>query len=321
LWGELYFQPAKRTFEKKNTHGDETYSFVQFVLEPLYKIFSQIIGEETQGIDRVVGEFGFYHRHEFLSLDVEPLLKEVFSWVLGSAIGLINMIVKHLPSTKAGANAKVCNTYSGPLKGDLVHHMITCNGQGPFVANVVKLFPKTISAKFECLSRILSGRVQPGDKVRVLGESYSPDDEEDSLVQLVTSVQILQTRYCVPLSYAVAGNIVLLGGIDTIVVKTATVVSGKLDDECYIFKPLQFSNVSVMKIATEPLNPADLPKMVVGLRKINKTYPLAITKVEESGEHTIFGTGELYIDCLMKDLRDMFADVEVKVADPVVSFL
>ncbi len=39
---------------------------------------------------------------------------------------------------------------------------------------------------------------------------------------------------------------------------------------------------------------------VEGLRKINKSYPLAITKVEESGEHAILGTGEIYLDSLMK---------------------
>lgn len=37
-----------------------------------------------------------------------------------------------------------------------------------------------------------------------------------------------------------------------------------------------------------------------GLRKLNKSYPLLVTKVEESGEHTIFGTGELYLDSVMK---------------------
>ena len=39
---------------------------------------------------------------------------------------------------------------------------------------------------------------------------------------------------------------------------------------------------------------------VEGLRKINKSYPLAVTKVEESGEHAIMGTGELYLDSVMK---------------------
>lgn len=44
-------------------------------------------------------------------------------------------------------------------------------------------------------------------------------------------------------------------------------------------RPLRFQTVSVVKIATEPLNPSELPKMVEGLRKINKSYPLAVTKV------------------------------------------
>jgi translation elongation factor EF-G len=37
------------------------------------------------------------------------------------------------------------------------------------------------------------------------------------------------------------------------------------------------------------------------------SYPLAVTRVEESGEHTLLGTGELYLDSIMKDLREMYA--------------
>ena len=44
------------------------------------------------------------------------------------------------------------------------------------------------------------------------------------------------------------------------------------------------------------------------------------TRVEESGEHVILGTGELHLDCIMHDLRKMYSDIDVKVADPVVSF-
>lgn len=75
-----------------------------------------------------------------------------------------------------------------------------------------------------------------------------------------------------------------------------------------------------MKLAVEPLNPAELPKMVDGLRRISKAYPMARTRVEESGEHVLFGTGELYMDCMMHDLRHVYSDIEVKVADPVVGF-
>jgi len=82
----------------------------------------------------------------------------------------------------------------------------------------------------------------------------------------------------------------------------------------------QAGGEATMKLAVEPLNPAELPKMVEGLRRISKSYPMSATRVEESGEHVLFGTGELYLDCVMHDLRTVYSDIEVKVADPVVGF-
>ena len=87
-----------------------------------------------------------------------------------------------------------------------------------------------------------------------------------------------------------------------------------------ISPPLAYVTVSGMQIACEPLNPSELPKMLEGLRKLNKAYPLLATKVEESGEHVVLGTGELYLDCVMHDLRHVYAEIEVKVSDPVVAF-
>lgn len=49
--------------------------------------------------------------------------------------------------------------------------------------------------------------------------------------------------------------------------------------------------------------------MLDGLRKVNKSYPLLATKVEESGEHVVLGTGELYLDCVMHDLRNMYSEI------------
>jgi U5 small nuclear ribonucleoprotein component len=37
--------------------------------------------------------------------------------------------------------------------------------------------------------------------------------------------------------------------------------------------------------------------------------------VEESGEHTLLGTGELYLDSIMKDLREMYAGEEEGAAE------
>lgn len=46
------------------------------------------------------------------------------------------------------------------------------------------------------------------------------------------------------------------------VTKTATIVPEFLDEEVHIFKPLAALTQAVVKIATEPLNPSELPKMV-----------------------------------------------------------
>ena len=50
---------------------------------------------------------------------------------------------------------------------------------------------------------------------------------------------------------------------------------------------------------------------VEGLRRINKSYPLAVTKVEESGEHAILGTGEMYLDSIMKVSLSMLCTDDV----------
>jgi U5 small nuclear ribonucleoprotein component len=166
--------------------------------------------------------------------------------------------------------------------------------------------------------------------VKVLGEAYSIDDEEDMAYADVVSLSLGQGRYRMDLPEASAGNWILVEGIDAAIIKTATVTSlssssgrgGGVNEVMHvdIFRPLSFNMEAVLKLAVEPLNPAELPKMVEGLRRISKAFPLASTKVEESGEHVVLGTGELYLDCVMHDLREVYSDIEVKVADPVVAF-
>ena len=112
----------------------------------------------------------------------------------------------------------------------------------------------------------------------------------------------------------------MISGIDSSIVKTATVYDSKENvDSLAIFKPIDFFTSSVIKVACEPLNPRELPQFLGGLKKIVKSYPLAQIKVEESGEHIILGTGELYMDSLFQDLRTLYTDIEVKISEPFVS--
>jgi hypothetical protein len=53
-------------------------SFVTFILEPLYKLTSAVVGEHPKTIERLLGdEFGIHLKSSAYSQDVKPLLKEV----------------------------------------------------------------------------------------------------------------------------------------------------------------------------------------------------------------------------------------------------
>eukprot|EP00884_Botryococcus_braunii_P000125 jgi/Botrbrau1/10112/Bobra.20_2s0019.1 len=323
LWGEVFYQPESRTFKKKPPPGGGERSFVEFVLEPLYKIYSQGLGESDTTLKDVLKELGVWIKPSSFYHDIKPLLKEVCSEIFGSATGLVDMMARHCPTARQGNATKVARIYTGPQDSDLATHMKLCNAKGPTVIHVAKLFPKPDCSAFDAFGRVMSGSIRPGQRVKVLGEGYTPEDEEDSSTATVTNVWIFQARYRIPLTRGVAGTWVLLEGLDATITKTATIVEDLYDNEddpVHIFKPLTFATQAVVKIACEPLNPSELPKMVEGLRRINKSYPLAVTKVEESGEHAVLGTGELYCDSIMKDLRELYSDIEVKVADPVVAF-
>jgi len=127
-----------------------------------------------------------------------------------------------------------------------------------------------------------------------------------------------RSRYFIPTEEVPAGNLVLIGGVEASISKTATIASASFDDDLYIFRPIKHITESVLKVAIEPIAPSELPKMLSGLRSINKSYPLVSTKV--GGEHVLIGTGELYLDCVMHDLRKLFSEIEIKVSDPVVKF-
>lgn len=72
--------------------------------------------------------------------------------------------------------------------------------------------------------------------MRVLGENYSPDDEEDSAAAEVGQVWVYQARYRIPVARVGAGNLVLLEGVDGTIFKTATIVAEFYDEEVHIFK-------------------------------------------------------------------------------------
>ncbi|TKA82245.1 hypothetical protein B0A55_01711 [Friedmanniomyces simplex] len=326
LWGDIFFNPASRKFTRKAVEERARRSFVHFILEPIYKLYSHTMSESPDELKKTLAGLDIMLKPSQLRANAKDLLKLVCGQFFGPATGLVDMVTQHIPSPQQGAQRMLENFYTGPLDSKTAQTMLNCSANGPLVVHVTKLFNTADAQGFHSFGRVMSGTARPGEKVRVLGENYSLDDEEDMVRATISDVWIAESRYNVPVSGVPAGNMVLLGGVDNSIVKSGTVVAEKLggadgeEDEAFIFRPVKHFFESVFKVAVEPINPSELPKMLDGLRKINKSYPLITTKVEESGEHVVLGTGELYMDCVLHDLRRLYAQMEIKVSDPVTRF-
>ncbi|UZJ52079.1 hypothetical protein CBS101457_001399 [Exobasidium rhododendri] len=321
LWGNIYFSQESRNFTRKAPDAESKRSFVYFILEPLYKLYTQVLSSDIESLRSTLTTLGIHLKPAVFKIDVRALLKLVLKQFFGDSAGLVDVIVNNVPSPVDGASTKIDRIWTGPKQGLLYDSMIKCDSEGPLVVAISKLYQTTDALEFRAFGRVLSGTVKVGDRVRVLGEGFSQDDDEDSALTTIEGVWVHESRYSVETDGVSAGSWVSLAGVDANITKTGTVVDASMDmDELHIIAPLLHMTRSILKISVEPLVPSELPKMLEGLRKINKSYPLAVTKVEESGEHVILGTGELYLDCIMHDLRIIFAEIEIKVSDPVVQF-
>ena len=164
---------------------------------------------------------------------------------------------------------------------------------------------------FYVLGRILSGTIKKGDRLRIMGENYVSGDEEDLFVRNATKIYLLQGRYRIEVNSLTAGNFVLIEGIDQAVTKTATITHANLPQgmEVDIIGPLKFWSQPTIRIAIEPLIPSELPKMIEAIRRANKSYLMLKTKVEESGEHVLIANGEMHLDCILHDIRQLYSDI------------
>lgn len=330
LWGDIYFDARTRRFARTPPPGGDATprTFVQFVLEPIYKLYSHVIGEENDALDAVVAELGLAPLTPAeRRLDASPLLKLVCSRFFGPATGLVDMCVAHLPSPLDAAAALVARHYradeaAGDADAAVRAAMLACDADGPLMVHVTKLYPTDDARAFVALGRVVSGTLRAGDRLRVMGENYSADDVEDMALADVASLAIGEARYSAAVPSVPAGAWAVIGGVDENIVKTATLAAAgdARSAACGTFRALRHITEPVVRVAVEPLNPSELPKMVAGLRAITKTFPLVSMRVEESGEHVVIGTGELQLDCALHDLRRLYSDIEVKVADPVVAF-
>jgi elongation factor 2 len=248
----------------------------------------------------------------------KPLLKAIMQAWLPASEALLGMIINHLPSPVVAQRYRIENLYSGPLDDDSAKAIRTCNPDGPLMMYVSKMVPTSEKGRFYAFGRVFSGKVATGQTVRIQGPDYLPGKKNDLFVKKIQRTVLMMGRYVEQLPDCPCGNIVGLVGVDAFLLKTGTIAT---DEKAHNFNTMKYSVSPVVRVAVEPKNASDLPKLMEGLKRLAKSDPLVQCFTAPTGEHIVAGAGELHLEICMKDLRDDFMKgAPIKIGRPVVSF-
>lgn len=321
LWGENYFDPATKRWSKKSKNAEGKpvkRAFCQFILDPIYMLFDSIMNEQVDKYTKMLKSLGIVLKSDERDLTGKYLLRNVMQKFLPSAEALLEMLVIHLPSPVTAQKYRVESLYEGPLDDECAEGIRNCDPEAPLMLYVSKMVPTTDKGRFYAFGRVFSGIVRAGVKVRIMGPNYEPGKKTDLYIRAIQRTVLMMGRYVEPVEDVPAGNTVGLVGVDQFLLKSGTISSSEVAHNIRVMK---FSVSPVVRVAVDVKNPADLPKLVEGLKRLSKSDPLVLCTVEESGEHIVAGAGELHIEITLNDLRDEYcAGVPLITSDPVVSY-
>uniref|UniRef100_A0A6Q2YZN3 Tr-type G domain-containing protein n=1 Tax=Esox lucius TaxID=8010 RepID=A0A6Q2YZN3_ESOLU len=312
LWGEKFFDPSCGKFSKSATNaaGEKLpRTFCQLVLDPIFKVFDAIMNFNKETAEKLIKKLDVKLDAEDKEKEGKPLLKAVMRRWLPAGDALLQMITIHLPSPVTAQRYRCELLYEGPGDDEAAMGIKNCDPKAPLMMYISKMVPTSDKGRFYAFGRVFSGMVATGQKVRIMGPNYTPGKKEDLYLKPIQRTILMMGRYTEPIEDVPCGNIVGLVGVDQFLVKTGTISTY---EHAHNLRVMKFSVSPVVRVAVECKNPADLPKLVEGLKRLAKSDPMVQCIIEESGEHIVAGAGELHLEICLKDLEEDHAGIPLK---------
>jgi len=324
LWGESFFN-AKTKKWSKTKDEDNKRSFCMYVLDPIYMVFDAIMNFKKEQTEKLLTKLTTTGgkivkdmlKTEEKEMEGKPLMKAVMRTWLPAGEAMFQMICIHLPSPVTAQKYRAELLYEGPHDDLACMGIKNCDSDAPLMMYISKMVPTSDKGRFYAFGRVFSGKIATGMKARIMGPNFVPGKKDDLYEKSIQRTILMMGGRVEAIEDVPAGNICGLVGVDQFLVKTGTITTFK---EAHNMKVMKFSVSPVVRVAVEPKNPADLPKLVEGLKRLSKSDPMVQILTEESGEHIIAGAGELHLEICLKDLEEDHAQIPLKKSDPVVSY-
>jgi elongation factor 2 len=320
LWGDNYFdQKAKKWKNHSKSDDDKELkrAFVQFMMEPVIRLCKASMNGEMEKVEKMLKTLEISLKPDELKLTGKHLMKNIFQKWINAAEALLEMIILKLPSPIRAQKYRAAYLYEGPIDDASGQAIQNCQQDGPLMIFISKMIPTNDKGRFYAFSRVFSGVVATGQKVRIMGPNYKPGSKNDLNIKNIQRTVIMMAGKVEAVPDVPCGNTVGLVGVDQYILKQGTIATA---EDAHNIRVMKFSVSPVVRVAVDVKNASDLPKLVEGLKKLSKSDPLVQCITEESGEHIIAGCGELHVEICLKDLIEEYAKCDIKVGDPVVTY-
>lgn len=320
FWGDHYFDVETKkwlTTDKSESGKTLKRAFCSYIMEPIIKLSKALQEGREEVYTKMLEGVGVKLTAEDKLLQGRDLTRRCFQKWIMAADTLLDMIVTHLPSPKVAQVYRCLYLYEGPQDDVCAKGIRDCDPAGPLMIYISKMVPTSDKGRFYAFGRVFSGTVSSGQKVRIMGPNYDAATKTDLFVKSIQRTVLMMGRTVEQVPAIPCGNTCGLVGVDQYLVKNGTISD---NDDAKTIRAMRYSVSPVVRVAVQAKNPADLPKLVEGLKRMSKSDPLVQVTTEESGEHIVAGCGELHVEICIHDLIEEYAKIEIIQSEPVVSY-
>ena len=331
LWGQTFFNAKTKKVTKKPFNDTVKPMFVQFILEPLWRLYECVMTsnseEKVTNMAKKINIALSPRDLSNLSLNPKATLQSIMSAWIPLEVTVLGMVIRTLPSPLQAQKRRISiiapslestcpELYAGILSmdpGALVSGFVSKMIPVDPAAQIVKI-PGDYQAHQDTLvafARVFSGTLTCNMPIYVI------ENKGDALEVMIESLYMLMGQYLVPVQSAAPGSIVGIGGLQSIILKTATISS---QPTCCSFSPICSKSSPIVKVSVQPVHLYDMPSMINGLKLLDRSDSSVDVYMQDNGEHILVVCGEVHLQRCVKDLEDTFAKVPITISEPLVGF-
>lgn len=339
MWGDFFFNNKHKRCDSGAYAKGKSSIFVQMILENIWSLYNNIVSGDADKIPEFCEKLKLKYRPPKTSVaNRKAILKSICMEWLPLDRAILEKIAEHVTSPAEMFDIKLSKLMSLPAlqKPEIKFSVDDTSRVIAFVAKMVPITYRELQACDKSLknvydeyeaddqvliafARIYSGVLREDSKVHLVKSNYNPKKMNVDELEPVTvkRVYIMMGRNFDPIEEAHAGMIVGIWGLQKHVIKTGTLSS---TFDCPPFNGLDILAPPVVRVAVEPTNVDDMPKLVKGLKILNQVDSCVQIMIQETGEHVLCVLGEVHLEKCIRDLTDSYANIQLNVSKPIVQF-